>query len=105
MAGDNPNRYCICITDKPQDTNSKAAVLDEVRWGSGAVIRVKFLEGDESLRERVRAVAEQWTAPGLANVSLQFVDSGQADVRIAFKQGDGSWSTLGMQCRDVQDPE
>jgi hypothetical protein len=50
-------------------------------------------------------VAEQWTAPGLANVSLQFVDSGQADVRIAFKQGDGSWSTLGMQCRDVQDPD
>lgn len=105
MASDNADRYCICITLEKQSANDKAALLNENRWNSGDVIRVAFLEGDESLRGRVRAVAERWTAPGLANLQVQFVESGSADVRIAFEQGKGSWSYLGTYCHQIPDDQ
>jgi serralysin len=101
----NDTHYCICITGREQDVNDRAALLDGSRWQSGDMIRVGFLEGDPALRQRVREVAERWTAPGMANVQLQFVDDGQADIRIAFKQGDGSWSVLGTECRTVPEDE
>jgi serralysin len=101
MASENSERYCICIAPQKQDINDRAALLNENRWNSGDVIRVAFLEGHESLQERVRGVAQRWTAPELANLELRFVDSGPAEIRIAFKQGKGSWSYLGTFCRQI----
>jgi hypothetical protein len=101
MATENESRYCICISEETQDLNDKAALLNGARWNSGDVITVAFLEGDELLQQRVRDMAARWTAPGMANLQVRFVDSGQADVRIAFEQGDGSWSYLGTQCRGI----
>jgi serralysin len=101
MASENEKHYCICISNETQELNDKAALLNGARWSSGDVITVMFLEGDESLRERVKQTAERWTAPGMANLQLRFVESGPADVRIAFEQGDGSWSYLGTQCRGI----
>jgi serralysin len=57
----------------------------------GEEVLVTFLEGDPALRNRVRAVAEEWTGEKMAHLSLKFVDHGPADVRIAFVQGNGSW--------------
>jgi hypothetical protein len=103
MATANPDHYCICIAQQKQDVNSRAALLNASRWNSGDIIRIRFLEGDESLQRRVRETAERWTAPGMANVKFQFVDAGPAEVRIAFEQGNGSWSYLGTQCRNIPD--
>jgi Matrixin len=97
----NPNRYCICITEQDQGTNGKAALLNEARWTTCDVIRVKFMEGDDSLKQRVRAMAERWTAPNMANLRFEWVDAGDAEVRIQFEQGDGSWSYLGTQCQGI----
>jgi hypothetical protein len=105
MAEENHRHYCVCITDHKQDANDKAALLNEARWNIGDVIRVRFLEGDKSLKDRVRAVAERWTAPGMANLTLQWVDSGPAEIRIAFQQGNGSWSYLGTVCRQIAEPK
>ena len=105
MANENQNRFCICISEGPQGSNERAALLNEARWNPGDVVRVKFLEGDDSLQQRVRETAERWTAPGLANLTLQFVDSGDAEIRIAFEQGNGSWSYLGTVCRSIPDEQ
>jgi hypothetical protein len=105
MATENPNRFCVVMSRSRQDLNDRAALLKEGKWEPSDVIRVKFLEGDQSLRERVRAVAEQWTAPGKANLTLQFVPEGDSEIRIAFEQGNGSWSYLGTQCRDIPDDQ
>ncbi len=105
MAGENPKRFCICISETEQNVNSKAALLSDTKWTIGDVVRVKFLEGDESLQQRVRTTAERWTAPGMANLRLEFVPAGDAEVRIAFEQGNGSWSYLGTVCRGIPDPE
>jgi serralysin len=102
MAGPNPNHYCVVVSQGVQRSNDKAALLNEAQWVQGEVIRVKFTEGDDALRDRVRAVADRWTAPGMAQLTLEWVDDdAEADVRVAFVAGDGSWSYLGTQCRDI----
>ncbi len=101
---ENERRYCVCIS-KERQPNTKAALLNGARWTTGDVIRVKFLEGDEDLKARVQEAAETWTAPDMANLTLQFVDDGDAEVRITFVQGDGSWSVLGTECRTVGQSE
>lgn len=96
---DNDRHFCTCRSQEPQDLNSKAALLNGARWQSGDVIRVKFLAGEDDLKPRVQAVAERWSE--LANLTLQFVDDGPAEVRISFVPGDGSWSVLGTECRTI----
>jgi hypothetical protein len=68
-------------------------------------ITVWFLGGDPELHVRVRAVAAKWTGPGMANVEFLFLDNGPADIRIVFGPGQGSWSYLGTQCRQVDPSE
>lgn len=98
---ENARQYCVCVSREEQNVNDRAALLNEARWESGDEISVAFLDGDDALKKRVQAVAERWTAPGMANLHLRFIDAGDADVRIAFQPGDGSWSVLGTQCRTV----
>lgn len=102
---DNAKRYCICISNEDQAINGKAALLNAARWTPGDTIRARFLEGDESLKQRVREVAERWTAPDMADLTIQWVDSAPSEIRIAFMQGDGSWSYLGTQCQGIPEPE
>jgi serralysin len=106
MADSNPNHYCVVVSQAPQSENDRAALLSEAKWLQGEVIRVKFVGGDDVLRDRVRAVAERWTAEDMAQLTLEWVDDdAEADIRIAFMEGDGSWSYLGIQCRDIPEDQ
>ena len=104
MSESNERHFCSVVIPKPALGRSKAALLNDFKWQPGTRIRVRFLEGAPELRTRVQAVAEQWTGPGMANVRFVFVDdadTGDADIRIAFAQGDGSWSYLGTMCQQI----
>lgn len=101
MATENARHYCVVVSTTEQADNDKAALLNEARWNTGDEIRARFLEGDRDLQQRVQAVAERWTVPGLANLRFSFVEEGDSEIRIAFEQGAGSWSYLGTQCRDI----
>ena len=101
MADVNERHYCLLLMPGEGEGRSKAALLNEFKWQSGTQVKVRFVEGDPQLQERVRAVAEEWIGPSMANLSLQFVDEGDADIRIAFQQGDGSWSYLGTMCQQI----
>jgi hypothetical protein len=79
----------------------KAALLNDYKWSVGSAIKVKFVGGSPALQQKVRKVAERWTDAGLANLKLNFVPSGDADIRIAFQQGDGSWSYIGTYCKNI----
>lgn len=105
----NPNHYCMCITARelpPADQASlahhRAAVLKNSRWQTGATISIRFLEGDPQLQARVRSVALEWTR--IANLNFQFVAEAPTDIRIAFAQGNGSWSYIGTVCRTINEP-
>lgn len=99
----NEKKWCYAwFAHKPIAAGTtRAALQKDSKWASGDVINVAFLEGDDKLKKRVREVAERWVAPGMANLRLVFNDSPNADIRIAFRQGDGSWSTVGTTCRQV----
>jgi serralysin len=76
-----------------------AAVL----WTPGAPVRVRFLEGDSRLQKKVREFGIEWTKYG--NLKLEFVSGGPAEIRIAFMQGAGSWSTIGTDSLSVTDQD
>jgi hypothetical protein len=101
MMTDNERYFCSLLGAEDIEPGSKAALLNEARWDVGAEVRVTFLQGDPALRKRVRDVAEEWTGEKMAHLSLNFVDHGPADVRIAFVQGNGSWSYLGTVCQQI----
>jgi hypothetical protein len=105
---DNQNHYCMMITPESLSADAqaalsgrKAALLNEYKWPVGSAIKVKFVGGSPALQKKVRAVAERWTQPGLANLKLNFVPGGDADVRVDFQQGDGSWSYIGTYCKNI----
>lgn len=106
--------FCVCrIADQNMDnlahaegmrhSDTKAALLNGSKWGAGSVITVGFLEGAPDLQERVKKAALEWMQH--ANVTLNFVDSGNAQIRIGFQPGNGSWSYLGTQCLRISKDE
>ncbi|WP_235012989.1 M12 family metallopeptidase [Arthrobacter sp. SLBN-100] len=76
-------------------------MLNEAKWPEGATIKVGFLGGDVDLQRRVQDVAQEWTGPQMARLQLNFVDGSTADIRIAFEQGNGSWSYLGTEAQQI----
>jgi serralysin len=102
----NPDHFCMCVLPMQDTAGTKAALLNKFRWPNGAQVTIRFLEGDQKLQERVQAVAQEWVAPNLAHLFLSFrPQSETTDIRIAFRQGRGSWSVLGTFCRSVPEPE
>lgn len=105
----NQQHYCSCLSagaltpeDRKRLSGHKAALLLSAKWAVGSVITLRFLEGAPELRQRVQAVAEVWTQ--LANLSFDFRNSGDTDIRIGFAQGRGSWSYIGTMCRQIAEP-
>lgn len=106
----NESHYCSCLTvgpvtpeDRKLLQGQKAALLKDAKWTVGSVITIRFLEGAPELQQRVQKVAEEWTK--LANLTFDFRSSGPTDIRIAFMQGNGSWSYLGRMCRQIPEPQ
>lgn len=101
----NAEDFCQCVIPPQSAGKSKAALLREYQWPNGSVITCRFIGGDKALRARVEAIAKEWTGPNMANLELRFVQSGNADIRIAFEAGRGSWSYLGTYCHHVSKTE
>ncbi len=102
---DNEHQFCMELGPVAAERRTRAAVVKELKWEPGEQIRIRFMSGAAELRARVRKVAEEWVQLDLANLEFTFVDSGPADVRIAFVAGNGSWSYLGTVCRQIDPSE
>ncbi|EMY34398.1 hypothetical protein D477_009875 [Arthrobacter crystallopoietes BAB-32] len=102
MGQDNVNKNHFCTVRTVQDTSgrTKAALLNEARWNVSQ-LTVGFLEGDPELQQRVLAVAREWTGQDMANLKFLEAEEANADIRIAFQQGDGSWSYLGTHAQQI----
>lgn len=68
------------------------AALTGKLWQPGRTLRVRFLDGDPLVQERIAPFAQQWSEH--ANINFEFTDDPQAEIRISFAQT-GSWSYLG----------
>lgn len=96
-------RMCI---DAAISTNTGNGVFkqngvyyESYRWTNGSTIRVKFIGGDESVKSKITYYAKLWEK--YANIVLNFVESGDAEIRIAFDPNTGSHSIIGTQALTV----
>jgi len=101
----NESYFCSCLTadNKNEWTEEKAALLLGAKWPSGSQITIRFLDGDAAIQERVKSVARTWT--DLTNLRFIWTTRAPTDIRIAFMPGNGSWSYLGTQCRNIPEPK
>jgi hypothetical protein len=71
-------------------------------WMPGAQIRVRFLDGDPVLHQRVASAAQEWTE--YANIQFTFDDGPDAEIRISFSPLD-LWSYVGTDALLVPQDE
>lgn len=72
----------------------RMAVIFSKLWKPGRTLRVRFLQAPRPrVADRIEHYAHAWEQ--YANVRFEFVESGQAEIRITLDKTDGSWSYLG----------
>jgi serralysin len=101
LPGESP--YALGLAGVSQAT--RAAALRSKLWEPvGRRLRVRFLDGDPSVQQKVMHFAQEWSQ--YANIGFDFNPCGnggnasKAEVRISFELA-GSWSFIGTDALDV----
>lgn len=71
----------------------KAALVTSSQWAPGKTLRVRFVGGSKADRDEVVTAMGEWSQ--YAAVTFAVVGQGDAEIRVAFVQGGGSWSYIG----------
>jgi hypothetical protein len=75
------------------------ALLTRTLWKPGRVLRVRFLDGEPVVKNKVEQYAHQWEQ--YANIQFAFGDDPDAEIRISFSHDPGSWSYLGVDALTI----
>lgn len=87
--------------EESQGELKRAALVNAKRWAPGQTITIAFLNGEIKQQEMVKQYASDWL--NYANLSFQWdVDLADSMVRVAFKEGGGSFSYIGTDCLGVK---
>ncbi|GGL66143.1 hypothetical protein GCM10010129_06990 [Streptomyces fumigatiscleroticus] len=79
-----------------------ALVGAERMWVNNTVLHYCFLDGGgEEQHDVVRACFRQWQELGIGLVFTEVGDRSEAELRIGFRSGDGSWSAVGRDALRV----
>lgn len=85
----------LAVEMNPANAASTGAVTMSKRWPVGATITVAFLDGTPEQRARVQPHFHEWCE--YANLKFIFIlNKFNADVRVSFRGGEGSWSVVGV---------
>jgi hypothetical protein len=76
------------------------AVAIRKSWPAGSHLSCRFLDGSPIQQAKVIHNAKRWEQ--YANIHIDFVATGEATVRIAFRAGEGSWSAVGTDALNTQ---
>jgi hypothetical protein len=68
-------------------------------WVNGSTLRVRFMGGTAAQHASVREQAQWWSEH--ANLTFEFNDAPDAEIRIAFDPDDGAWSYIGTDARKI----
>jgi hypothetical protein len=77
----------------------RAAIEKMKLWENGRRLRAKFLDGVPDVQNKVSAIAKEWEA--IANLTIDFVSAGTAEIRISFAEQGFSWSAVGTDALTV----
>lgn len=66
----------------PEKISTKGIAQKYKLWSNGTTIKVKFLNGSNDYKQKVKSFAKEWEK--YANIKFDFIESGDAHVRIGF---------------------
>jgi Astacin (Peptidase family M12A) len=93
----------ICLDKFPPSLTgqeNKGSVLQQYKWSNGQTVRVKFLNGDGFLQQKVRQFASEWM--NYANINFVFVSANEnAEIKINFDNSNASWSYYGNYSQNI----
>ncbi|QAX83617.1 hypothetical protein C2E19_07040 [Pseudomonas sp. DTU12.3] len=98
--------YQAAIEENPANRGAssgrqkRAVIKHRKLWTPGRTLRIRVLAGDAAYKQAVRAAAETWTA--LINLNFDFVDDGDAEIRIS-DDGGAYWSLIGTDALTIDD--
>jgi hypothetical protein len=72
---------------------ARMALINLKKWENGKSLKCRFLDGETAWQTKVKKKAKTWEQ--FANIKLNFVSSGDAEIRISFFADAGSWSAIG----------
>ncbi|KAM3095075.1 hypothetical protein ACKFKG_14310 [Phormidesmis sp. 146-35] len=87
---ENPDNAVVVQSGPASKT--RLALQTAKKWKPGRTLRVRFLDGEPIVHQKVAEIARQWSQ--YANIRFSFGNHPQAEIRISFKQ-EGTWSALG----------
>ena len=106
------HRYCAARFPKPVKLApgmdaKRARLIRETagKWLNGSTLRYWFFDkpakwtAPNAQKNVVRAAFKAWKALGVGLDFVEVKNRADADLRIAFEQGDGSWSYIGTDVR------
>ena len=68
-------------------------------WMNGSKLNVRFMDGTPTEQAVAREQAFWWSQ--VANLTFEFNDALNADIRITFDQNDGAWSYVETDCQGI----
>lgn len=68
-------------------------------WMNGSTLHARFMGGTAAQQNVAREQAGWWAQ--VANLKIEFTDTPDAEIRIAFDSSDGAWSYVGTDSRDI----
>lgn len=68
-------------------------------WMNGSTLRVRFMGGTSAQQAKAKEQALWWTQ--FANLTFEFNNAPDAEIRIAFDPSDGAWSYIGTDNRSI----
>lgn len=80
-------------------SGSEMAIVRDLKWEDGRKLRVHLFEGEPAVQEKVKEYARLWEEH--ANISFDFVDDINAEIRVSFDLDGTSWSALGKDALNV----
>lgn len=95
------NKTCIETLDFAGTTRARAGLLRSLRWRKN-VLKVRFMNGDPQVHERVKRYADQWSEH--CGIRFDFGNHHPADLRVSFTCG-GHWSRVGSGTGDLADDQ
>src|SRR5918999_5491829 len=83
----------VRVVPLPRGLTARAAVERLRLWENGKRLRIRFLDGDPVVQQKIANIAPEWEQ--VTNLKLDFVRDGTAEIRISFRDVGFSWSTVG----------
>jgi hypothetical protein len=85
----------------PSDSDGvqEAIIVFRKLWINGSKLRVRFM-GGTAAQQAIAQEQAQWWIPH-ANLTFEFNNAPDAEIRIAFDPSDGAWSYIGTDCQTI----